>query len=513
MATQEQPNILLVMADQLAPQFTGAYGHRIVKTPNLDRLAERGVRFDAAYSPCPICAPARACMMTGQYTSTNGVYDNGAPLASDNLTFAHALTLAGYDTVLSGKMHFVGPDQLHGFRARFVRNIYPADFRWTASREGPPVRQPLAFGERPGNFRHAWQYLASGVHVGSYNGMLAYDEETQFRAIEYLRVQGHRQREAIANGREYQPFLLCASFHHPHPPFHAPEEFWNLYKDADIDLPEYPENLEETYSTLDRWANIMYSADEIDIRKPEDLRVVRRAYYALTSYIDHKLGQLLDTLRQYGLDRNTVVVFTSDHGEMLGEKGMIQKCNFYEHSARVPLVVSFPDGRGAGRVVREPVNLVDIAPTLCDIGAVDPEIQQGEFDGTTLLPLIDGQSQPDRVTFSEMHTNCVYSTCFMVRQGSYKYTHVTGHDRQLFDLSTDPGEWNNLADTDHGRAVADRMRTLLEERFDIEAIERDAAASVKRRKKVQQALVANRYVWDVSPQFPVGRDCFWQYLP
>jgi arylsulfatase A-like enzyme len=141
----QPPNILLIMADQLVPQLTGAYGHPVVQTPHLDQLAAEGVRFDAAYSPCPVCAPARAAMMTGKHTSTNGAWDNAAPWGCDEPTLPHYLTLAGYDTVLSGKMHFVGADQLHGFDRRFTTNVYPADFSWVPVRGEEHASEPSRF--------------------------------------------------------------------------------------------------------------------------------------------------------------------------------------------------------------------------------------------------------------------------------------------------------------------------------------------------------------------------------
>jgi choline-sulfatase len=296
----QPPNILLIMADQLVPQLTGAYGHPVVQTPHLDQLAAEGVRFDAAYSPCPVCAPARAAMMTGKHTSTIGAWDNAAPWGCDEPTLPHYLTLAGYDTVLSGKMHFVGADQLHGFDRRFTTNVYPADFSWV------PVRGEEHASERS----HALQYVGEAVHVGRWSEFLSGDEETHFRALEYLRAQAIVRDKCSAAGVSAQPFFLCVSYHHPHEPFWPPRELWDLYEDAEITLPEFPDHLQDTYSTLDRWLNMYHGvAKARNLHNPASLARVRRAYYSLVTYVDQKVGDLLRVLAENGFAENTVVFF------------------------------------------------------------------------------------------------------------------------------------------------------------------------------------------------------------
>ena len=184
----QSPNILLIMADQLVPFLTGAYDHPVVKTPQLDRLVERGVRFDVAYTPCPLCTPARAAFVTGKYASTLGCYDNAAVLPADEPTLAHYLTNAGYETVLSGKMHFIGPDQLHGFRHRLTTDVFPAGVNWVPSLD--------AAGKFVGG-GHARGYVAPNVGVRPWTKFLSYDEETHFRALEYIRAGTHRANGAV----------------------------------------------------------------------------------------------------------------------------------------------------------------------------------------------------------------------------------------------------------------------------------------------------------------------------
>jgi choline-sulfatase len=456
------PNILLVMADQLVPFLTGAYGHRVVQTPSLDRLAACGIRFDAAYTPYPLCSPARAALVTGRYASRLGCYDNASILPSDRPTVAHYLTLAGYDTVLTGKMHFVGPDQLHGFARRLTTDVFPATMDWvpTLDEEGRFVRGG-----------HARSYVPPEVGVRTWTKFLSYDEETHFRALEYLRERARLEPE--------EPFFLVVSYHHPHDPFHPTQELWDLYEGAEIDVPE---QREWEVSAMDRWANEAHETDSVDLGDPEAMRALRRAYYALVTYVDRKLGELLEAIPD-----DTVVLFTSDHGDMLGERRMVQKRCFYEWSVRVPLVLRLPGGERAGTAVPHPVSLLDVAPTLLDLAGVEDRL---ELDGRSLL-----EPDPDREVLAEYHVEKVHAPCFMARRGSRKLIHVHGHGEQLFDLARDPSETHSV-DED----AAD-LRELILAEFDPEAIAADGAASVRRRELIREAMARNGTRWDYSPEF------------
>jgi choline-sulfatase len=489
MATK--PNILLVMADQLMPFLMGAYGHPVVRTPNLDRLVERGVRFDAAYSPCPLCAPARASLMTGTYISHNKVWDNAAPLSSDYPTLAHYLTLAGYDTVTSGKMHYAGPDQLHGLRRRLTTDIYPSSFDWVPTPHR--AREDRVIDRR----KHANGYCLPNVGVARWTQFLAYDEETQFRALEYLHARRMAQYEGSGG-----PFFLCVSFHCPHDPFRVPQDLWDLYEGAEIDIPRYPAHMEETYSAMDRWLNAYHGTDRIDIRSPESLVALRRAYYGLVTWIDRKVGELIEALERLELDDRTVVVFTSDHGDMLAEKNMVQKRSFYEFSSRVPMIVRFPDGQAAGTTCPQPVSLIDLAPTILELAGVKEWLpgNQGLHDGCSLLPCIEGRER-DRVVFSESHTNGVYEPCFMARKGTFKYIYIRNEKGQLFDLSEDPGEWNNLCGDPAYAQVEAELRAHILEAFDPDAVEQELRVSLQRRTLLKQANAANDLHWDYFPFF------------
>jgi choline-sulfatase len=449
-------NVLVVMVDQLVPFMTRPYGDPVAQTPNMQLLADEGVRFDAAYTPYPLCSPARAAFMTGDYASRHGCYDNASILPADVPTVAHYLTLAGYETVLSGKMHFVGPDQLHGFARRLTTDVYPAAMDWV------PTQDPDGRFVRGG---HARSYVPPRVGVVPWSKFLAYDEETHFRALEYLR-----------NGPA-DPFFLVVSYHHPHDPFQVTQELWDLYEGVDIPIPDTPEDVE--YSVMDVWANEAHETDAVDLRDPDGLRALRRAYYALVSYVDRKLGELLEVVPD-----DTLVIFTSDH-DMLAERAMVQKRCFYEWSARIPLIVRHPDRRTG--VVDTPVSLLDVAPTILAAAGADEPLP---MDGVDLF-------EPRGVVFSEYHVEKVRAPCFMVRQGRWKYVYIHGHGDQLFDLESDPGEWANLA----GERDTAELRQAILARFDPDAIACHGVESVARRDVIARAMAMTSTRWDYSPPF------------
>jgi len=492
---QQKPNILLVLTDQLTPFLTGAYGHPVVKTPSLDRLVANGVRFDAAYCNCPVCAPSRASLMTGQYVSAIGCYDNAAPLACDVPTIAHYLSLAGYDTVASGKMHFIGSDQLHGFRRRLTTNLYPTDFSWVTSRED---RGETMFEGKA----HASNYALPKVGVRPWSTGLAFDEETQFRALEYLRSRTGTWNTWSTSWEE-RPFFMCVSYHHPHDPFYVTQDLWDLYEGAEIDLPPVPVDGDVACPAMDTWLKVFWGIDRVpNLWEPESLRAMRRSYYGLVSYVDRKVGELLDALDLVGLRDNTVIVFASDHGDMLGERGLVEKKYFYEWSARVPLIISFPDAWKGGRTCREPVSLLDLLPTVLDIAGVGERLP---LEGKSLLGLMDGSEVAPRDVFCEMHTEGVYSTCFMIRRGEYKYTYVHGHDAQLYDLNQDPGECTNLAGLVEYKSVEDDLRSRILDRFDPNQIEEDVRRSLRRRRLLRKAMRVVETSWDYGPEFDASR--------
>ena len=498
----KKPNILFIVSDQMVAALTGAYGHPVVQTPHLDRLASEGVRFDSAYAPFPLCAPGRACITAGRHASEIGAWDNGALFAADQSSYPHYLSNAGYDTVLSGKMHFVGPDQLHGFHRRLTTDIYSSDVsampEWIAIKENQG-RDPEQIMEERRQYNSRY-YVGGDLQIDTWHNALSYDEEAHFRAREYLRAHGQKQDD--------QPFFLCASYHHPHEPFWPPQEYWDLYEGAEIAIPDFPANLDDTYSAMDCGLNAYHGTRRNDLRNPDGLYRLRRAYYGLVTYIDRKVGELLADLENSGLLDHTVVVFTSDHGDMLCDKEMVQKRCFYEWSCRVPLLARFPDQWKAGTVCDTPVSLLDLLPTFCELAGTKASLPH---DGDSLLPIVDG-ADGDRHIFAQSH-EAVGMPCIMARQGPYKYNYMHGFEPQLFDLSADPGEWNNLADNPQHRETTERLRALILDRFDPDAIAAANLDSLYRRRLIRETMRRHNLSWTHYPGFNARRGTLEQYLP
>ena len=346
-----RPNVLVVMFDQVAPTALGAYGNPVTHAPTLDRLAREGVVFDAAYSNSPLCTPARYCMMTGQLPSATRGYDNAAYLASTIPTFAHHARIAGYRTVLDGKMHFVGADQLHGFEERRTTDIYPADFGWT-----PDWLQP---DERIDWWFHNMDSVTQ-AGVAEVTNQLLYDDEVGH--------QGVRALHDLARADDERPWLLVVSFTHPHDPYVTRGRYWDLYEGKQIPLPQITADDVALDPHTARLRKVS-AMDEVQITD-DDVRNARRAYYGNISYLDEWTARLTGTLDALGVADDTIVVLLADHGDMLGERGLWYKMNFFEGSARVPLVVHSPT-RFQPKRVSAPVSLVDILPTITDLAGVE----------------------------------------------------------------------------------------------------------------------------------------------
>jgi choline-sulfatase len=335
------PNILVIQADQLNPDMLGAYQNPIAKTPNIDSLAETGTVFESAYSNFPLCAPSRFSMMSGQLATTIGAYDNAAEFPSSIPTFAHYLRAMNYATCLVGKMHFVGADQLHGFEQRLTTDIYPADFNWTG--DWTETAQ--------GHSNNQITFTDAGICLR--NVQMEYDEEVCHRA--------ERKLYDLARGKDERPFLLFTSFSHPHDPYQCLQQHWDRYRHNEIDMPKVGPIAEDDIDPYSKRLRAQYGLEEFRVNE-EIVRTCRHAYYGSVSYLDDLIGKLLSVLRSTGLADNTVIVFTSDHGDMLGERGLWYKKSFFEASCRVPLMISGPMLEPAR--IQSNVSLVDLLPTL-----------------------------------------------------------------------------------------------------------------------------------------------------
>jgi choline-sulfatase len=477
----QQPNIVLVMADQMAAAPLPCYGGQVVKAPHLQALADGGVTFDAAYCNSPICAPSRFSMLSGRLPTRIGAYDNASELPASVPTIAHALAVAGYRTILAGKMHFIGPDQLHGYEERLTTDIYPSDFSWTPDWAAGPRDKPSGISMN--------NVLQAGPCVRSLQ--IDYDDEVEHFALQRLYDLA---REPEPSRR---PFFLTVSFSHPHPPYTASQAHWDRYRDEDIDEPAVAPIPFEQRDVHSQWLHVSHDADRQPVSAAQ-VRAARRAYYAMVSYVDDKVGRLLETLRACGFGGDTILVFTSDHGEMLGERGMFYKQCFFEPSVRVPLIVHGP-ARLAGRRVATPVSLVDLLPTFIDLagGGVDwPE----PMDGRSLLTALRGGDVPAPRVISEYTDMGVVAPCRMVREGRWKYFYTHGHPPQLFDLDTDPRELHNRAGSPELTEVEARLRAAVLDGWNADDVHRDVLASQRRRLFLTRAAAASGAVHDWSYQ-------------
>jgi choline-sulfatase len=485
---KKNPNVLLVMYDQLTPAALGCYGHPVARTPHIDGLAAAGVVFDAAYSNSPLCTPARYCLMTGQLPSATRGYDNAAYLASTVPTFAHYARNAGYHTVLSGKMHFVGPDQLHGFEERRTPDIYPADFGWT-----PDWRSP---GERIDWWYHNMDSV-TGAGVAEVTNQLLFDDETGYHALRAL--------HDLARASDERPFLLVASFTHPHDPYVTRQEYWDRYEGLDIPLPVTAAGDVPTDPHSERLRAV--SAMSRATVTPAHVRAARRAYLGNVSYVDDWTGRLLGTLAALGVADDTIVILLADHGDMLGERGLWYKMNFFEPSARVPLVVHAP-GRYAPRRVSTPVSLVDVLPTLLELTGGSPADAVTPLAGESLLPLLDGQEQA-RTVVGEYAAEGALAPVVMLRRGTHKFVHCAVDPDQLYDLATDPHERVNLAADSASAATVQAFRAVVAERWDLARFRDDVLQDQARRRFVDQSLRRGRHApWDYTPP----RDASGEYM-
>ncbi|HEX3906410.1 MAG TPA: choline-sulfatase [Mycobacteriales bacterium] len=476
-----QPDILIIMADQMVPSALPFHGNPIVATPAMSWLAESGVVFDAAYTGSPLCAPGRASFMTGLLPSRHRAYDNAAEFTSEIPTFAHYLRRAGYRTVLSGKMHFCGTDQLHGFEERLTTDIYPADYGWTPNWDRPH--------ERPSWYHDMLSVIDAGPCVRS--NQLDFDDEVAFAAERSLFSH-------IRSGDE-RPFCYVVSFSHPHDPFAIPSKWWDLYRDEDIPMPDVGYD-EASLHPHERRLREVCAMNGVEITDAQ-VRAARRAYYGAISYVDDHTSRLIGLLRETGRLDDTVVIVTSDHGEMLGERGAWYKMSFYEGSARVPLVVRAPRLFEPGRVSTA-VSTMDLLPTLFGLAHDGDESGAvGPLDGRSLLPHLSGVPDHDD-TVAEYLAEGAIAPIVMIRRGRLKFIHSPADPDQLFDLVADPHEQINLVDDPSSVAVVEEFRREVAARWDLAALDREVRESQQRRFAVSQALGTGvQTPWDFTPTY------------
>jgi choline-sulfatase len=472
------------MADQLTARALPAYGNRIAKTPHIDALAAGGVVFDSFYCNSPLCAPSRFSTLSGRQVSAIGAYDNAAEFPAHVPTFAHYLRRAGYQTVLSGKMHFCGADQLHGFEERLTTDIYPADFGWTPDW--------AHFEHRP-----SWYHTMDSVTQAgpcTRTNQIDFDDEVVFQARQKL--------FDMARAKDKRPFCMVASMTHPHDPYVIPQRYWDRYAGIEIDMPRVA--MDEV--AMDPHSRRLRHVCGLDLQPVDEgqVRAARRAYYGAVSYVDDQVGILMAAVADAGFAQNTIVLLFADHGDMLGERGLWYKMNFFEPACRIPLIVHAP-GRFAPRRVANSASLVDILPTLCELAGGNAVDYATALDGHSLQPQLSGEEGRDEV-IGEYLAEGAIAPLLMIKRGRYKFVHSPADPDQLYDLREDPDEVRNLAPLLEQAARVAEFRAEVARRWELQEMHAAVMSSQRRRHLVYQALRNGRYTpWDFQPMRDASR--------
>ncbi len=424
-AKSNKPNILLIMSDEHDAAVTGCYGDSIVRTANLDQLAAEGVRFDNCYTNSPLCVPARQSFTAGKYISRIGVWNNECYIRDDHIaSLPRVMNEAGYASFLSGKMHYEKTKR-YGFT-----ELFPAN----QSTLGGIIKRRNFDDESV--HTALWEKRVADFHPGEHSKILDHDRRVTEHAVQFL-----RDRTA-----DEGPFFLMAGYLAPHFPLIAPEDIYENYKDR-VPMPVIPsgflDKLPTNYKHLRRGFGLTNQTDSI-------VKKGREMYWSLVEWMDRQIGVLLDALRESAMAENTIVIYTSDHGENKGDHGLWWKNNMYEHSAKVPLIVHFPERWKGGQSREKVCSHVDLVRTLAHMaGAQTPE----DWDGNSLIPYLDDEAFPWKdFAISEYYGHQIASGFTMYRTGTLKYVYHNRFDedhpgeRELYDLANDPHEFVNLAD-------------------------------------------------------------------
>ena len=451
-----RPNLLVIMSDQHNPHVMGCAGHKVAQTPHLDALAREGVLFRQNHCSAPLCVPSRMGFMTGQHPSHIQVWTNGCLLDADVPTFAHSLSLAGYETVLCGRMHFVGRDQHRGFERRLVGDVSGAMRRTGHLFEGKIPQ--AACGQQVAG-------IGPDAVGPGHSAYFVYDQHVTRRAVELI-----RERDRAGADR---PLALVVGLLCPHNPFVCPKPLFDRYMDQ---VPE-PDTPTGCPASLHPALLKLWLARGIDRITPEMHRRARAAYYGLVSSLDGFVGEILAALRATAFGRDTAVCYTSDHGEMAGEHGMWWKENFYSGAVSVPMIWSHPDRFRKGATVDQVTSLLDIAPTLLSLAGAQPLPNPGGHSlEPLLLPNADASAWPNEAFAETYAIHSDQCPARMIRRGRWKLNVYHGYEAvQLFDLEADPGERRDLAANPAHAQVRDELIARVRQDWCPDVIERIVA--------------------------------------
>ena len=451
-------NVLFLMSDEHSREIVGCYANRFVRTPNLDSLAARGAVFENAYCNSPICVPSRASLATGDYVHRIGYWDSAAAYDGRVRSWHHRVRDAGHDMVSIGKLHYRGADDDCGFTG-VQHPMYIVD--------GIGDTHGLLRTDK--RVREVARELAGEAGRGM-SVYTRYDTRVADATVRWLQERGERRDDG-------KPWVLFSSMVSPHYPLIAPDAFYDLYAGADLPRPRlYDPADRPDHPVIDHYRETWNYDDHFD---EERLRVGLKAYYGLCSFLDFQIGRILAALKESGFAEDTLVIYTSDHGENLGNRGLWGKCVMYEESSGVPMLIAGPDV-AAGTRCATPVSLVDVYPTVVEFTCGELDRRERALPGDSLIAL--AREQPaDRVVFSELHDDGSMTGEFMVRKGDWKLVHYVGYPPQLFDLAADPFEEHDLADRAETAGTQRRLYGELHRIVDPDAADRRAFADQRAR--------------------------------
>lgn len=465
-------NLLFLFSDQHSKHFLGCYGNPHVHTPNLDRLAQRGVVFDNAYCNNPLCVPSRASMTIGDYAFRGSYWDNAHGYVGAQKSWGHRLNESGIKMTTIGKLHFVDARPETGFLDQRV----PLHMKNGTGDVTMCIKDPNAR-------KHALRQIILDAGAGN-AGYYSYDCKVAELSAKYLREEAPGMQE---------PWCLYSGFVTPHFPLQVPQRYLDLYDASTLPMPIdwEPENWMD-HPAVNYLRTIHCFAEPFT---EEQVKKAMVAYYALCTFLDEQLGVVLDALEESGLAEDTRVIYSTDHGESIGEHGLWFKETLNEGSVAVPLIVAGP-GIPAGERVKQGVSLVDIYPTVLDNFDIQPDDYDKSLPGTSLYAFIDGRCTEERVVFSEGHANGIKTAAYMAKYGPYKYNYYVGDKPQLFNLETDPNEEHDLCDDlayqDVRKSMDKKLRSICDPEKVYEQCCREQEAMVNAnggRDKVLQTVV------------------------
>ncbi len=472
-------NVLVIMVDQMAAKAVGCYGHPIAKTPNIDRLAARGVRFTNAYATSPICIPARAAFATGRYPHQTGYWDNVFAYDGRIKGWGHRLQETGHRFTSIGKLHYEGQDYPTGIDEQILpMHVYGGGDIFGLEREHPPARPQSAS-------------VAREVLVGE-SQYTRYDKK-----ITELTQDWFAHRLGDQGGK---PWVLFCSFIAPHFPLKVPQKYIDIYEGDQIELYDKPLDMNGRIGEWWRLFKFGYNFD--DYFDDDDHR--RKAllhYYALCSFADENVGEVVEALEASGQADNTTLLFLADHGDHMGARGLWGKSTMWQESANVPMILVDPE-LPAGTVCETPVSLVDAYQTvLCGVGVALTE-EETKLPGKSLIEIAVAPYDAQRQVFCEYHASCAPTGLMMLRKGRYKYVHYTHYGAELYDLQADPDELVNLADDPAHKAVLESFEASLRALVDPE--DADTRAKRDQRRRLEElggidAVVAQGGVTHTPP--------------